>query len=357
MGTAKRITVEEVDSAGLEDLRDGWQELSRSDPAAHYFCSWSFQSIWSAVTPFQWFALVVRNEQAQLRAILPLAKEILTVRGLPAIRCLRMGGKPLADYSGLVCAPDFEAEALQGLRHFLQADKGWDRILFEEVLDPRLEQLANSLPQNEEALEPHRTLTAPELSLEGSFEELLQNSVSAKSRYDIRRSLRNVQRMPEFRHSIATQEDFTSHFEALVQVWVARWGTRTEQEIERLRHVLRQCLAAGELHLSVVWSGSSVAAAVCSFLDSVRKSALQYITAYDPGFSRFSPGRAAVSLAIQDALKRGCETYDFLLGDEDYKKSFGAESKTVQSWSLDRHRWRSRVGRRALDWRDRLRGR
>ena len=56
---------------------------------------------------------------------------------------------------------------------------------------------------------------------------------------------------------------------------------------------------------------------------------LYYQAGLDPDWSRFSPGTLLLGRTIQAAIEEQCSTYDFLLGEESYKRRFCNESRDV----------------------------
>ena len=83
-------------------------------------------------------------------------------------------------------------------------------------------------------------------------------------------------------------------------------------------------LAHNQLQLHYLrLNGQVIAAAYC--LKDKRRTAL-YITGYDPTFKAISPGTLLIAHAIETAIREGSAIFDFLRGEEHYKKLWGAEA-------------------------------
>lgn len=80
----------------------------------------------------------------------------------------------------------------------------------------------------------------------------------------------------------------------------------------------------------------------------------QWIAAYDPEYSRFSPGTINMLELFADAAKRGVEIADFGYGNDLYKQRFGTGAYTVSGGGV----WASRMGAaaRSLYRKTRFRG-
>jgi CelD/BcsL family acetyltransferase involved in cellulose biosynthesis len=52
-----------------------------------------------------------------------------------------------------------------------------------------------------------------------------------------------------------------------------------------------------------------------------------YQTGYDARYGRYGPGRRIMAHAVASAIDEGARVFDFLRGDEPYKKGWGAESR------------------------------
>lgn len=52
-----------------------------------------------------------------------------------------------------------------------------------------------------------------------------------------------------------------------------------------------------------------------------------YLGGYDPSLEKLSPGTVIVAHAIEQAVRDGAKTFDFLRGAEDYKYAWGATDR------------------------------
>ena len=81
-------------------------------------------------------------------------------------------------------------------------------------------------------------------------------------------------------------------------------------------------LAAGRLRLHRLDVGGRMIAGISCFRHDDTVSF--YVTAYDPAYSRYGPGRRIMAAAVRSAIEEGAHRFDFLRGDETYKEAWGA---------------------------------
>jgi len=146
--------------------------------------------------------------------------------------------------------------------------------------------------------------------------------------------------------------------------WIARGklGSFADPSFGRFHHELvRRGMARGEIDLWRVEAGSHTVGILYNFRLRGRVSAYQSGFAYDPADARRKPGLSCHRLAIEACARDGVAIYDFLAGDDRYKRSL-ADGSGAMHWLLAGPCWSPRLlahrGRRlAAKLRDALVGR
>lgn len=108
---------------------------------------------------------------------------------------------------------------------------------------------------------------------------------------------------------------------------------------------------AGRLRLHRLDVGDVAAAVIYCFRYGDTVSF--YATGYDRRWKRYGPGRRIMAVAIRSAIEEGATEFDFLRGDEPYKRSWGTAMRTnlrIRRPSSPKGRllWIGRAGRRAM---------
>ncbi|GAG35929.1 unnamed protein product, partial [marine sediment metagenome] len=195
----------------------------------------------------------------------------------------------MADYTGLVSLPEYESSAVTAFAQHIGDELQWDQFHLTHMLDARLTSLPQQLAGSSVEVLNGEALAAPCMRLPGSWDEHLQQSMSSKSRYDVRRAFRNVERAADFRLTEPSRADLDEHLDALLSVWGAHWGKGNEQATATYRHVFRRSFDDSTLWLRVVWDASEPMAVLAAFVDQGKRILYQHIMAFNRKFNKRSP--------------------------------------------------------------------
>ena len=105
--------------------------------------------------------------------------------------------------------------------------------------------------------------------------------------------------------------------------------------------LFRDAFERGCLRMIIAWDGERAIAGAASFVEDVHKTYNLYQLAYDREYGRFSPGKVVASLAIRDAIEREYAVFDFLRGDEQYKRWYAQDVVTTSHYRMMRRTIRS----------------
>jgi CelD/BcsL family acetyltransferase involved in cellulose biosynthesis len=83
---------------------------------------------------------------------------------------------------------------------------------------------------------------------------------------------------------------------------------------------------------SLTLDGAPVAMVLCFENEG---TTFLYNSGYDPSFAHLAVGLLSKVCAIRDAIERGKATFDFLRGDEEYKRHLGGESRRVLTLRME----------------------
>lgn len=81
----------------------------------------------------------------------------------------------------------------------------------------------------------------------------------------------------------------------------------------------------------LIWNGSVIS---YHFGFNYKGNYLDYKASYDKGFAKHSPGSVLLKRMLLYALSEQAHTFDFLLGEEDFKSRFATNKRQVQNWGL-----------------------
>jgi len=303
------------DPQELERLCPEWLELWRHSPDATPFQSpmWLLPW-WRAFGSDELATMVARDAGGTLTGVLPL---YIARDGDESLGMFLGTGN--SDYLDAVGA--FDLAALAGLDCQL-----WDL----QQLRPASPLLTAPLPCGfaDQVLEHDR---CPILPIAGAGEEL-QNLISTHFRKKIRYYRRALARIAPVTTSSASPETLDEFLDALYALHAARWmrrgmpGVLDDDVVQRFhREAARGLLATGALRMYATRLGERIVAVFYGFAHG--GTVYYYLSGYDPELERQSIGTLLVAHAIEEAVRDGATTFDFLRGAEEYKYAWGATDR------------------------------
>jgi CelD/BcsL family acetyltransferase involved in cellulose biosynthesis len=324
----------------LDRLRDAWDAVYEADEHAHIFLSWPWLRLWFTNSPNRPLVLAARPAEGEpWVAFCSLESSLRRRRSLRSLHQLRLGGKPFADYTGFLCAPEHGTAPLSALAHHIQTTMPWDRLQMQDVVDPRLNHFLCRFPGGSYELEVQECIASPRIQLPGSWEEFLQGHLSAKARFHLRKSMRGMMSLPGFRTTGVEADDWESHLEILMNLWQQRHGKPPQASLERHRRTFVNAQQSAQLWLKMVWDGEVPMAGLAAFVDRQKKGFYCFMTAFNPDYEHLSPGKGLFGYAIQEAISEGFAVFDLLRGRDHYKISrLGARERMAVTMNLARRR-------------------
>jgi len=303
----------------LERLRPEWLELWRRSPNATPFQSpmWLLPW-WHAFGSDELSTIVTRDASGTLTGLLPLyiARDEDDSLGM----FLGTGNSDYLDMIGNGDAAPLLAE-LAGRDCAM-----WDL----QELRPSSPLLTAPLPDgfSDQVLDHDR---CPILPIEGAGAEL-ENLISTHFRKKIRYYRRALARIAPVSTACATADTLDEFLDALYELHAARWqkrnqpGVLNDDVVQRFhREAARGLLDAGALRLYAIRLGDRIVAVLYGFAHA--GIVYYYLSGYDPELERLSIGTLIVAHAIEQAVREGATTFDFLRGAEEYKYAWGATDR------------------------------
>ena len=314
----------------LSSIEREWRVFER-DADCTVFQTFDWMSAWhrnvgvrSGIVPV---IVTVRDSGGGLLAILPLAIEPGTVRRLTWF------ASDLCDYNAPLLAPDFSRRV--GAERFLELwgdivgriksrpDLRYDLIHFEKMAEQVGAQASPMLGLPVILNPSHAYLT----SLSGDWEKFYTAKRSSATR---RRDRTKRKRLGEFGDVVfvnpSAAEDTAASFEILMQqktLQFARMGVANLFAKPGYPEFYREVATTRRdlVHISRLDVGA-VPAAVNYGL-TFRGRYYHVLASYtDHEMSKFGPGAAHLHELMGYAIGHGCDTFDFTIGDERYKRDW-----------------------------------
>lgn len=245
------------------------------------------------------------------------------------------------DYLDFFTEPGRETEITRAFLEHLHQERAWDLLCVSDLpgdsATPAL--LVEHASERGLAVMPGKSQTCPYLPLAPTWEAFLA-SVSGNMRSNLRRREKKLLAMGatfEEVHGGAIQ----GALEALFTLHGARWQTKgqTGNFVDpRLRsfHLEMAPLldAEGALGLWVVRHEGRVRAAIYGFRH--RSRFLYFQAGFDPEFAEHGVGLALMGHAIHRNIDAGMVEFDYLRGDEEYKRRWTEKQRHTRTLILAR---------------------
>lgn len=315
-----------TERARLGDVADDWRALAVAAGNPFVTPEWYF-SFLDHAPDARPFAVLV-HERGTLWGVLPLVERR---------RVLRFAGAHAGDCFGPLVAAGAPGDVVdRAVGALASAATRWRLAVLDRVEADEARTLAGGLRRAGARVVTSGGDTLPTIGLGGrSWEDYLQGR-SRNFRSELGRKERALTRahsleFVEARHGDEAGAALEGHFDLHERRWPVH--ERARARVERVkafhRDFARAAAARGWLRLwrldvdrqpIASWYGWSIGGRYC-----------YYQAGLDPAWARYSPGTLLLARTIRAAIDERCLEYDFLRGDESYKRRFSDGGRRVSS--------------------------
>ena len=314
-----------ITSESFEQLQDEWPAIHARIPGATPFTHPAFVTAWLRhFTPeLPPVFLGIRDEE-QLVGVATLE---------PGPRVARQLGDPnVCDYSGPIALPGFETDTAAGIIEWLMEDltDGLELWGIAEDSPVRAAISEGASHFGWTCAEEHEAV-CPYIDLPADFEAYIA-SLPKHDRHELRRKLRNLRAVGDVRFDGVTEPEAVSagmdRFLELMHISRDDKDAFLTPAMEAFfRDLAPSMAAAGMARLSTLWLDGKSVAMLLAFEDP--DTVYLYNSGFDPAEAHLAVGLLSKALAIEDAIARGKRRFDFLRGEEEYKRHLGGVPREV----------------------------
>ena len=248
-----------------------------------------------------------------------------------------LGHSDLCDYMDFIVAPQRGPEFFTVIIEYLQ-NQGFVLLNLKPVLNESnvvkdLVEIAPGLGCRV-VCKPDNVTYA--MALPSSWEAFLKR-LTGKQRHEIRRKLRRLNAAGQVKYRIIKDIDAVR---TEIDIFMALFRSNRPEKaafmtsrMEAYFRSLAESMAAHHmLRLAFLEIDGQPAASVMCFDD--HSTVYLYNSGYDLNFSSLSVGLLSKALSIKDSIQRGRRKYDFLKGDEKYKRYLGGRPVPLFSYRI-----------------------
>ena len=291
----------------FERLQGPWQDLVLNSEATP-FQTWEWNSTWHRhMGRSKRPNLVGIYEGEDLLALLPL------VRHPAPWPCYRFAATGPSDVLGPLVRNDAPPEVLGELTGWVDSQRGL--VDLHQIREGSL--WCRTLGTGSEQA------TCLLLDLPKTYDEYLQ-TLSKSLRYDCRRFEKKAFSDDGYRFEEVRDERVEAGLEHLFEVHRRRWrkrglpGAFLGRIVPFQKDWASQAQKRGWLWLTLLHQGSECVGGIYAM--RMGRTCYFYQAGFDPGSKNVSPGTVLVAYTIRRAIQNGVEVFDFMRGDEPYKR-------------------------------------
>ncbi len=350
----ERLSLTDAISLGPE----AWDGLLAPGAAPNPFMSWAWYEAWSAASGTAEVAaseaIVVRSAAGAVEALFPFRVHRVRFRRAPVTALgWATGDLGCPDHVDVLASPAADLALLVPALEALS----WDVILLDNVAGdaPNGDRLCAAWADRGWTVRRIALWDCPYLQLPDSWAAYL-SGLSANRRQTLGRKERKLRREHRVGVTCYGPDRLEEGWGHLLRLHALRWGRAGvfhDATTERLHRCFTARLAQrGDLWLTTLDLDDTPAAAWYGF--SFGRTVYYYQGGWDPAWERHSVGTVLMGTMIRRAIEEGYQTFDFLRGDESYKRTWTETVRPTYQIAVIRPGWRGGV-LRALDWVARLR--
>ncbi|AIE85233.1 GNAT family N-acetyltransferase [Fimbriimonas ginsengisoli] len=293
------------------ELRESWQDLVRSAPAATPFQTYEWLSTWfrhlgAGREP----RFVTVTEGQDLVGLMPL------VRSQGPWRTLRPMGIGPSDYLHPIARHDYESAVSAEIFEAATNQRDVDLVDLHQVRETQeLARVAESVPIVQ--------ATCLVLDLPDTYDAYL-GTLGKSLRYDVRKLDKTLFTSGRARIETFGPGETGRGLDVLFDLHRARWrkrrlpGAFLGKTVDFHREWATKAAENGWLWLSVLHVDDEAIGAIYAM--TVGDTAYYYQAGFDPEKGAVSPGTLLVASSIRRAIEEGKRHFDFMRGDEGYKR-------------------------------------
>lgn len=295
-------------------------------------------------TPFlhpQWHAVWLRNFGGDATPVFLSIRRDEELIGVAAFDMERdmareLGDHNVRDYAGPLALPGEEDAVAAGILEWLREDLTPGVTFWGLPADAPMTGALERAGTLGWTVERGHEAVCPGVDLPGDFEAYVA-ALSKKDRHELRRKMRNLEAAGQAGFwSADTPGGIAAKLDRFFELMRISRGDKDEFLTPSMEAFFRDLAATfsalGMLRLSTLTLDGAEIAMTLAFEDA--ETVYLYNSGYDPAFAHLAAGLVSKAWAIRDACERGKKRFDFLRGEEEYKRRLGGVEREVVTLSL-----------------------
>ncbi|MGH2632213.1 MAG: GNAT family N-acetyltransferase [Tepidiformaceae bacterium] len=252
----------------------------------------------------------------------------------------QLGDPNVCDYAGLLALPGREAECAEGVIEWLNEDYTFALHLWGLAADaPDRAAFVAAAGRFGWVLDQQPEAVCPVVPLPGDWDSYV-GSLPKHDRHELRRKLRNLGAAGGVAfESVTTPSEVSAGMEAFLRLMRLSRDDKDEFLTPAMeaffRDIATTFASLGMARLSSLTLDRQPVAMLLSFENETTE--FLYNSGYDPEYAHLAVGLLSKAKAVEAAIARGRQRFDFLRGEEEYKRHLGGVPRQVLRLHLHLH--------------------
>lgn len=327
--------------ADIENSGDQWNELVRSMGHPNIFLTWEWITNWINVFGKDYEMMILYiYDGSDLAAIFPLAKKRMKwkygyLRSDVVVMCGSVEISP--DHMDIICSKDADADRyISASMEFLKKNARQDITCFYSLAkDGKLASWLDRNGHRHRGVLVNRTVSHY-ADLENGFEDFM-GRMKSKKRYNLFREKKRLYKEGIDLKMIESHGEVEAAFDNFIELHRKNFDHKKVEslfvkkgKLDFHRSILRTFMDSGRLGLYLLKKGETPVAAMYGF----KFENIFYIMqmGMDPKWHRLSPGKVLILSVLDKASREGFTEFDFLRGEEGYKKYWAKEHRELVTY-------------------------
>jgi CelD/BcsL family acetyltransferase involved in cellulose biosynthesis len=322
------LTVKRVSEAQFTAMATEWNALLAASQRSSVFMRWEWMHTWWELFKHRkTLCILAARENGTLVGLAPFYIERQPPLNARMLKfCSAEDLYP--DYLDIIADPHVEQGVGQAFMRYLSDQRVLDGMVLDNVLQDSIVQ-RYFLPAGTQFRTFVRlSSTCPYIRFGGRFDDYMKARFSGKKRRQLNWQLR--QALEEHGMTLVAPSSHTEAVAAVEHVFDLHERRAAEKQIASSfatdkamafhRKLTASFFASGILDLRLLLKGNEPVGASYNFI--YQDKVYHFQSGFDPQWEKLSLGTSLTLLMVRSTADRGLAEYDFLKGDERYKKSW-----------------------------------
>jgi len=308
------------------DSRTEWNFALQRSLDNHIFLTWEWLSCWwKHYGNKRDFIVVTINKGEKILAAAPLMNTEYNIFGMK-LRKIEFIGTPASDYQSFLLTVKNPEYTRTIINYVTRIAPDWDCFEFEEVpTDSETAGVLRTISREPFKLKEEISTLCPYIVLPSTFEDYFKG-LGSNWRRNMRRWGKKLNRDFKVEFNICNStETIDEALRTFFDLHEKRWrsqgepGAFADKTFCDFHHdVARSFAEKGWLNLCFLTLNDEPVSTVYAFKYSQKM--FNYLSGFDPQYSEYRVGHLVFLYLIKHSINNGIEEFDFMRGDESYKR-------------------------------------